>query len=567
MLFSNVVEMFVAESVDVPLTTTQLLGLLQENAVPVSSQSTAQAHDIILDEAIQCVIALDQENDEREIFRLLKSVIKPLFSASNSAITTAGRKNEFRNKIPGSKWDSSLSFADESKPWKVSATWSLPLLLWLLCRVNDIVMQQTSSNDAPQEKTLVESINHEQAKISSSKPDPLLRDLTPLIAPPILQLIDDSSISSKARGANLLTRFCNALSLAEIYTPRRPHLSSKPNQSLTILTRTGLSSVFIEALTPNLSLLPTLTPEDESLLVLKRIYPAYIAVVKASYPQPDPEPEPTSISLPKHPQVTHLLPLTTHILSSLTHLSDSHPHLQTFLLSQLTNLIHPIGIWIAPNLRRILIYIRQTMCNPFGGVETNRPVLRECIRVCTSLCHVLPERIREGGWWREILRAVVGAWITITDEAEEADLDLKQQERQHQRSKNEGCSKIIEIVEPDDDELQKTNPKPNPIDDTDEESLLKKGLKALVYTLSEIVDSPSSNTNPNTNSDLDTEIISDKNPNPESEPKSSSSSSFSSKESPSPPFRNAIKLLLQEEEKEVKNTTTIKFLFEGILNS
>lgn len=86
----------------------------------------------------------------------------------------------------------------------------------------------------------------------------------PLIIPPLLALIDDSSTAWKVRGCSLLVRF----------------LASIPDQ---LLERTGLGEVFQTALMPCLLYLPSLTPEEESLRLLTAVYPALICLVRARF--------------------------------------------------------------------------------------------------------------------------------------------------------------------------------------------------------------------------------------------------------------------------------------------
>ena len=286
-------------------------------------------------------------------------------------------------------------------------------------------------------------------------------NLTALLAPPILHLIDDSSIPVKALGASLLTTYCTTLSRLPPSQPRPSQHQNVTNQA--ILARTGLASVFLDALTPNFSLLPTLTPENESLFILRRLYPSYISVVDASTSSLPSSP------IPPHSSSTaesHLTTLTNNGLNALIHISPStaYPSLQTFLLGTLAeDLIPRLGKFAAPFLQRILpLVCREAICNPFGSLEANLPVLNAAVGVCRAICEAVPERVRGeggGGWWSEILRGVVGAWIVLVDDADGAEV-----------------SKVVEVVEEK--------------HDTGENGALKSKLKGLVRTLSDIVGEP-----------------------------------------------------------------------------
>ena len=87
----------------------------------------------------------------------------------------------------------------------------------------------------------------------------------PLIIPPLLTLIDDSSIKYKAKGCNFLA----------IFLEKCPSL---------LLERTGLGEVFENAVTPCLLYLPSLTMESESLEMLKAAYPALISLTLVRFP-------------------------------------------------------------------------------------------------------------------------------------------------------------------------------------------------------------------------------------------------------------------------------------------
>ena len=89
----------------------------------------------------------------------------------------------------------------------------------------------------------------------------------PLVIPPLLALLDDSSTDVKIRGCELLV-----------------HLLTITPSSL--LERTGLGEIFHDALMPCLSYLPTLTPEDESLRLLESVYPTLLALVRIRFPDP-----------------------------------------------------------------------------------------------------------------------------------------------------------------------------------------------------------------------------------------------------------------------------------------
>ncbi len=86
----------------------------------------------------------------------------------------------------------------------------------------------------------------------------------PLLIPPLLALIDDSSISLKAKGCNFIHTF----------------LQTCPSP---LLERTGLGEVFENALMPCLLYLPSLTEEAESLQVLNAAYPTLMSLANVRF--------------------------------------------------------------------------------------------------------------------------------------------------------------------------------------------------------------------------------------------------------------------------------------------
>ncbi len=87
----------------------------------------------------------------------------------------------------------------------------------------------------------------------------------PLIIPPLLALIDDSSTKYKAKGCNSLAMFLQ----------KCPSL---------LLERTGLGDIFENAAMPCLMSLPSLTEEADSLQLLKAAYPALISLALVRFP-------------------------------------------------------------------------------------------------------------------------------------------------------------------------------------------------------------------------------------------------------------------------------------------
>ncbi len=150
----------------------------------------------------------------------------------------------------------------------------------------------------------------------------------PLIAPPLLALIDDSSLEYKVIGCNSL------LSL----------LQKCPSD---LLERTGLGDVFEDAVMPCLSYLPSLTEEPDSLRILGAAYPVLIHLALVRFPDER-----------KHAARVKALDrvLRNGIINGYTHAGD-HVKIAELLVHQTTRLINEMGT-------EFVRHLKVQTCNP-----------------------------------------------------------------------------------------------------------------------------------------------------------------------------------------------------------
>jgi tRNA nucleotidyltransferase (CCA-adding enzyme) len=159
---------------------------------------------------------------------ILQTRVKPLFAKDpNSTLTEQARKAAY--PLPGKLLSSEAETV--AKPWKFQDVWVVTVYQWVLSRL---------------EESLIES-------------------QWPLLIPPLLTILDDELTANKIRGCELLRTF----------------LSLTPSA---LLQRTGLGEVFQDTLMPCLSYLPSLTPETESLELLRAVYPTLLALLRARFP-------------------------------------------------------------------------------------------------------------------------------------------------------------------------------------------------------------------------------------------------------------------------------------------
>jgi tRNA nucleotidyltransferase (CCA-adding enzyme) len=218
----------------------------------------------------------------------LTLTIRPLFvKAKPDNVTEQGRKTN-KSELP-KKLTSENSDERVTKPWKGDKdVFALALLKWI---VNSLEERST------------ERVWH-------------------LLVPPILTLVDDWETKYKQLGAELLHSLLRAT-------------------SPTLLTRTGLGSVFEEALMPCLTYLPTLTPEPDSVAILAASYPALFTLTNTQFPVTSPSFQQD----PNHQKRIKSLDtiLRKGILHAYAHCSQ-YPGISRVLFLNLAMLLNELGI-------------------------------------------------------------------------------------------------------------------------------------------------------------------------------------------------------------------------------
>ncbi|KIW34294.1 uncharacterized protein PV07_01082 [Cladophialophora immunda] len=335
---------------------------------------------------------------------LLTQIIKPLFTKTKHPhLTSTGRKSLVPGPPPSIAAARFLSPLDDDeqeesqKPWK-RTPFTVPLLKY--------VLQSYLSLPQPVQKSTIESHFH-------------------LLVPPILNMIDDASPQYKSEGCLLLHLLCTTLVSAQS----------------DMLRRTGLTDVFVDALKTNFLLLPTLTPEEDSLLVLRELYPAYLALVDARFLKLQVAmAEGVDISTGKKTDAgatwamgedfvareALLTKLYRHgILASLSHLSSSTDAFSNticapitiFLLKQIPPVFRRLGIHAVKHLQKLLPMTRMALMDPF--VLAAPEMALALLGVLEVVVEVCAPRVKDK-WWGEILRGCVACWCNCLDEREGA---------------------------------------------------------------------------------------------------------------------------------------------------
>lgn len=315
---------------------------------------------------------------------LLASVIKPLFASPTTPSVYRAR-----------------SLDNPSKMWKDSAVWSVDVLKWILDQYGTLEISQ-------QKKTIESHFS--------------------LLVPPILALLDDDDLTLKKTGCGFLQVLCNHIVRCES----------------TILERTGLTKVFEDSLAPNMHLLPSLTPEEQSLDILASLYPTYRSLVNASFPAH------SSTALSSSGTLTSAVPqrhstsrsrrtldqcntrqamldrmLRNGVLAGYIHASD-HVQIATLLVSEMSRLITMMGVSSAKYLSQLLPLLRSILTNPLGAAY--QPLLISAVSVMRELILQCWPRIAEA-WWEECLRATIGLWLLLSEEGGTTIQNLKDDAR------------------------------------------------------------------------------------------------------------------------------------------
>ncbi|KAH6614117.1 tRNA nucleotidyltransferase [Boeremia exigua] len=164
-----------------------------------------------------------------------------------------------------------------------------------------------------------------------------------LIVPPILKMLDDTEVESKARGCKYLAQVLLALQSG----PSR-------DTAAKFLARTGYHEVFASTLWPLLTYFPSLTPESESITIFQSIYEPLRALATLT------------TSEDKRAKFVDKL-MREGILAPLTHFPtpSTYPHLACEMIRQIEKVAALAGIETVKHLRTLVPLLTGIMQDPF----------------------------------------------------------------------------------------------------------------------------------------------------------------------------------------------------------
>ncbi|KAI3401371.1 hypothetical protein diail_11455 [Diaporthe ilicicola] len=326
------------------------------NPVLTDPWSTQEACDLA--QHILSQQLLHHSNQPALLETILKEYLRPLFSKSRpKAVTGSGRKAEFPEED-----DPHRGLADDTKevkPWKFVDHRAITVFHW------------AALNTDPE----------------------FMRKQWPLFVPVILTLLDESTTRIRRRGLLILDSF----------------LESFPAN---ILRDTGLASVFEDAVTPTLHFLPSITPEEESGILLEAAYTALLSLARKTDTKAG-NAEPNSSS-PKAKLLDKVL--RDGVFSAYFHVKD-HVRIVEVLLVQTAKILDEMRIHAVKHLKDLIPMHTEVMCNPFAALAPS--TLSAAIKGLQAVIANCWPRLSTPAYQDELVKALVVCYMTVHDEREQ----------------------------------------------------------------------------------------------------------------------------------------------------
>lgn len=276
--------------------------------------TTQETREIARDLLSQQLLRKFNQSDLIET--VLKEYLRPAFSKSRpKTVTASGRKAEYPEED-----DPHRGLADDSgevKPWKYEDHRAIAVFHWVV--LTSDVSLATSLSACLTLGCFLPANRPAQSDCLSKQ--------WPLFIPVLLALLDDGTTRIRRRGLLILDSF----------------LEKFPSN---ILRDTGLASVFGDAVFPTLHFLPSITPEEESVLLLEAAYTALLSLARKMEPKAG-KAEPQS-SAPKSKLLDKVL--RDGVFSAYFHVKD-HVRIVELLLLQTSKILDEMQISAVKHLK------------------------------------------------------------------------------------------------------------------------------------------------------------------------------------------------------------------------
>ncbi|CAO2654688.1 Nn.00g114210.m01.CDS01 [Neocucurbitaria sp. VM-36] len=235
-----------------------------------------------------------------------------------------------------------------------------------------------------------------------------------LLAPPILKMIDDIDVGYKAKGCHLLGLLIERLRRpsGEDSSTQKPASARDPAN---VLQRNGYHSVFADALFPLFTHIPSLTPERDSVILLKEVFPALTSLAlllpmgidKTGSRQPHSSKSDTR---------NHFLDkiLRDGTLSPLAHFStpSAYPELATIILTHLSLILDHMGIESVKHVANLVPLLSAVLQEPFA-LSHKRLLLASLTALQSVMANAWP---RVGGYRGEMMMGLCLCWGRCVEE-------------------------------------------------------------------------------------------------------------------------------------------------------
>ncbi|KAK6531222.1 hypothetical protein TWF281_008045 [Arthrobotrys megalospora] len=282
-------------------------------------------------------------SDDVIIEFMLKDTIKPLFGKGPRTITEQGRK---AMRVPQAK-TAVFSFSDE-KPWRKDRPEALCLLNYAVANLKRESLEQNWH----------------------------------LIIPPILTTLDEGDVLSKAHACEILDRVIRSVGHG-------------------FLSRTGLGSVFEEAISPCLHFLPPLTPINHAIRSFRAGVAALMGLATHRYAGVDDDMWYKAIDKILRDGVFH----------GMTYAGENVRMVEVFL-QEASVIVGVLGVSSVKHLSKLIPFCTEPMASPF--VTTYPEVAFAAAGTLVQVTRNCWPRI--SAYNNEILKAAVFCWIRIYEE-------------------------------------------------------------------------------------------------------------------------------------------------------
>lgn len=216
-----------------------------------------------------------------------------------------------------------------------------------------------------------------------------------LLIPPLLALLDSSNTPTKTRGCLLLKDLLSKLSKTKS----------------TLLERTGMGSVFWDALLPATNFLPPLTPTSHAVPLLRAAYSTLLALARSREP-----------TIPAQKAKLLDAAIREGVLRGFQFAGDT-VKVAEVLCDAVGSIANELGVYTVRHLQSLLPILSDVLANPFA--ITYPPLLRNAVKAEIVIIGVGWPRVPRYG--AEILRGVCACWRRIYREGKGSELrDLEE---------------------------------------------------------------------------------------------------------------------------------------------